>query len=50
MFNTTSSVAVGSQIAELLGSKNNHFMACINKITIKPVEEQKDEGTIGAEA
>ena len=32
----------------MLGTKNNHFMNCINKITSKlPVEENKDAGTIG---
>lgn len=48
MFNTTSNVAIGKQVSEMLGTKNNHFMNCINKITTKAsTEENKDNGTIG---
>ena len=52
MFNTTSSVAVGTQIAEFLGIQNNHFLGMINSITSKPKsEEKKDEGgQIGGDA
>ena len=45
MFNSTSSVAVGTQIAEFLGIQNNHFLSVINSLTSKPKPaEKKDEG------
>jgi hypothetical protein len=50
MFNSTSSVAVGTQIAEFLGIQNNHFLGVINSLTSKPKPaEKKDEGQIGGE-
>lgn len=33
LFNTTASVAIGQQISEFLGIKNNHFMHALNKLT-----------------
>lgn len=35
LFNTTSASAVGKTIADILGSKNNHFMAAIAEVVSK---------------
>ena len=55
MFNTTSSVAIGQQIAEFLGVKNNHFLMLVHKLTFnKDEKDEKDDGgdtgQIGKEA
>jgi hypothetical protein len=48
LFNQTSAVAVGLQISELLGVKNNHFLEVMSKLTNRK-ESKDDAGTIGAE-
>ena len=35
LFNTTSPSAVGKTISDILGSKNNHFMATISEVVSK---------------
>jgi len=44
LFNTSSSIAVGKQIAELLGIKNNHFLAPINKLVSKTENDENKDG------
>ena len=46
LFNTTSEVAVGLQLAEFLGTANNHFLQAVNSITSKQ-DEKKEEGDGG---
>lgn len=46
LFNTTSEVAIGLQLAEFLGTTNNHFLQAVNSITSKQ-EEKKEEGDGG---
>ena len=46
LFNTTSEVAIGLQLAEFLGTANNHFLQAVNNITSKQ-EEKKEEGDGG---
>lgn len=43
MFNTTSTVAVGTQVAEFLGILNNHFLGAVNSLTSKAASEKKDK-------
>lgn len=43
MFNTTSTVAVGTQVAEFLGIHNNHFLGAVNTLTSKAAGEKKEK-------
>jgi len=43
MFNTTSTVAVGTQVAEFLGIHNNHFLGAVNALTSKAAGEKKEK-------
>ena len=51
LFNTTSEVAVGLQLAEFLGTANNHFLQVVNNITNKQDDKKGDAegGQIGGE-
>ena len=46
MFNTTSSNAIGLQIAEFLGTKNNHFINAINTLTNRATNDDAASGNI----
>lgn len=49
LFNTTSEVAVGLQLAEFFGTANNHFLQVVNNITNKQDDKKGDAegGQIG---
>ena len=49
LLNCTSATAVGLQITEIFGVKNNHFLQSLDKLTNRKKELAEDSGTIGGE-
>ena len=50
LFNCTSATAIGLQISEFLGNKNNHFMQPLSVLTNrKDKDEGQDSGQIGGD-